>query len=86
MSVIRQITDEIEGVDGVKLLDVDPGATTNTGNSPLDTCNWIRTNMARLAVSLRVWHKYISIVRGGGIACQQNVSSTRKSPTAVGSH
>lgn len=29
MSVIRQITDEIEKVDGVKLLDVDPGATTN---------------------------------------------------------
>ena len=29
MNVIRQITDEIERVDGVKLLDVDPGATTN---------------------------------------------------------
>lgn len=29
MAVIRQITDEIERVDGVKLLDVDPGATTN---------------------------------------------------------
>lgn len=29
MSVIRQITDEIERIDGVKLLDVDPGATTN---------------------------------------------------------
>lgn len=29
MGVIRQITDEIEKIDGVKLLDVDPGATTN---------------------------------------------------------
>lgn len=29
MSVINQITDEIEKIDGVKLLDVDPGATTN---------------------------------------------------------
>ena len=29
MSVIKQITDEIEKVDGVKLLDVDPGAATN---------------------------------------------------------
>jgi len=29
MAVIRQITDEIEKIDGVKLLDVDPGATTN---------------------------------------------------------
>lgn len=29
MAVIKQITDEIERVDGVKLLDVDPGATTN---------------------------------------------------------
>ena len=29
LNVIRQITDEIEKVDGVKLLDVDPGATTN---------------------------------------------------------
>jgi len=29
MSVIKQITDEIENVDGVKLLDVDPGAATN---------------------------------------------------------
>lgn len=29
MGVIKQITDEIESVDGVKLLDVDPGATTN---------------------------------------------------------
>ena len=29
MAVIRQITDAIERVDGVKLLDVDPGATTN---------------------------------------------------------
>lgn len=27
--IIRQITDEIERVDGVKLLDVDPGVTTN---------------------------------------------------------
>jgi glutamate formiminotransferase/formiminotetrahydrofolate cyclodeaminase len=29
MEVIKQITDEIERVEGVKLLDVDPGATTN---------------------------------------------------------
>jgi len=29
MGVIRQITDEIETVDGVKLLDVDPGKATN---------------------------------------------------------
>lgn len=29
MSIIRQITDEVENVDGVKLLDVDPGVTTN---------------------------------------------------------
>lgn len=29
MSIIKQVTDEIEKVDGVKLLDVDPGATTN---------------------------------------------------------
>jgi glutamate formiminotransferase/formiminotetrahydrofolate cyclodeaminase len=29
MSVIKQITDEIEKIDGVKLFDVDPGATTN---------------------------------------------------------
>ncbi len=29
LHIIRQITDEIEKVDGVKLLDVDPGATTN---------------------------------------------------------
>lgn len=29
MSVIKQITDEIEKIDGVKLLDVDPGVTTN---------------------------------------------------------
>lgn len=29
MNVIRQITDEIERVEGVKLLDVDPGVTTN---------------------------------------------------------
>lgn len=29
MAVIRQITDVIERVEGVKLLDVDPGATTN---------------------------------------------------------
>ena len=27
--IIRQITDAIESVDGVSLLDVDPGATTN---------------------------------------------------------
>jgi len=29
MGIIRQITDEIEKVDGVKLLDVDPGKSTN---------------------------------------------------------
>lgn len=29
MSIIKQITDTIEAVDGVKLLDVDPGAATN---------------------------------------------------------
>jgi glutamate formiminotransferase / formiminotetrahydrofolate cyclodeaminase len=29
MAVIKQITDQIEGVEGVKLLDVDPGAATN---------------------------------------------------------
>lgn len=29
MSVIKQITDEIEKIEGVKLLDVDPGVTTN---------------------------------------------------------
>ena len=29
ISIIKQITAEIEKVDGVKLLDVDPGATTN---------------------------------------------------------
>ncbi len=29
LGVIKQITDEVEKVDGVKLLDVDPGATTN---------------------------------------------------------
>jgi glutamate formiminotransferase/formiminotetrahydrofolate cyclodeaminase len=29
MAVIKQITDSIERIDGVKLLDVDPGATTN---------------------------------------------------------
>ncbi len=29
MAVIKSITDEIEIIDGVKLLDVDPGATTN---------------------------------------------------------
>jgi glutamate formiminotransferase / formiminotetrahydrofolate cyclodeaminase len=29
MGIIKQITDEIERVDGVTLLDVDPGATTN---------------------------------------------------------
>ena len=29
MSVIKQITDEIESVEGVKLLNVDPGAATN---------------------------------------------------------
>ncbi len=29
MAIIRQITDEIEAVEGIKLLDVDPGAATN---------------------------------------------------------
>ena len=29
MGVIKQITDVIESVDGVTLLDVDPGAATN---------------------------------------------------------
>lgn len=29
LGIIKQITDEIETIDGVKLLDVDPGATTN---------------------------------------------------------
>jgi glutamate formiminotransferase/formiminotetrahydrofolate cyclodeaminase len=29
MSVIKQITDQMQSVDGVKLLDVDPGAATN---------------------------------------------------------
>lgn len=29
MSIIRQITDQIEGVEGVRLLDVDPGKATN---------------------------------------------------------
>lgn len=29
MGIIKQITDQIETVEGVKLLDVDPGATTN---------------------------------------------------------
>ncbi|MEO7539184.1 MAG: glutamate formimidoyltransferase, partial [Pyrinomonadaceae bacterium] len=29
MTVIKQITDEIERIDGVRLLDVDPGASTN---------------------------------------------------------
>lgn len=29
MGIIKQITDQIEAVDGVKLLDVDPGAATN---------------------------------------------------------
>ncbi|MCB0662988.1 MAG: glutamate formimidoyltransferase, partial [Saprospiraceae bacterium] len=29
MTLIKQITDEIESVEGVKLLDVDPGKATN---------------------------------------------------------
>ena len=29
MGIIKQITDQIESVEGVKLLDVDPGAATN---------------------------------------------------------
>jgi glutamate formiminotransferase / formiminotetrahydrofolate cyclodeaminase len=29
LTVIKQITDQIESIDGVRLLDVDPGATTN---------------------------------------------------------
>lgn len=43
MSVIKQITDEIGKIDGVKLLDVDPGATTNRtvvtfAGSPDEVC------------------------------------------------
>ncbi len=29
MNIIKQITNRIEGVDGVRLLDVDPGKATN---------------------------------------------------------
>ncbi len=29
MAVMKQITDQVESVDGVKLLDVDPGSSTN---------------------------------------------------------
>jgi glutamate formiminotransferase/formiminotetrahydrofolate cyclodeaminase len=29
MAIMKQITDQVETVDGVKLLDVDPGAATN---------------------------------------------------------
>jgi len=29
MAIIKQITDEIQSVEGVSLLDVDPGAATN---------------------------------------------------------
>ena len=29
MQIIKQITDEIEKIEGVKLLNVDPGAATN---------------------------------------------------------
>ena len=29
MKIIKQITDEIESVEGVRLLDVDPGKDTN---------------------------------------------------------
>ena len=29
MSIIKQITDEIESVDGIQLLDIDPGKATN---------------------------------------------------------
>ena len=29
MTIIKQITDEIESVEGVRLLDVDPGKATN---------------------------------------------------------
>ena len=29
LNIIRQITDEVESVKGVKLLDVDPGEATN---------------------------------------------------------
>ncbi|MEA3452304.1 MAG: glutamate formimidoyltransferase, partial [Bacteroidota bacterium] len=29
MNIIKQITDEIEKVEGIKLLDVDPGRATN---------------------------------------------------------
>ena len=34
MNVIRQITDEIETVEGVKLLDVDPGPDTKQNVIP----------------------------------------------------
>jgi glutamate formiminotransferase/formiminotetrahydrofolate cyclodeaminase len=44
MSIIKQITDVIEACDGVKLLDVDPGAATNRTvvtmvGTPEDVCN-----------------------------------------------
>ncbi len=29
MGIIKQITDEIETVEGIRLIDVDPGAATN---------------------------------------------------------
>ena len=29
MAIIKQITDQVETVEGVRLLDVDPGAATN---------------------------------------------------------
>ncbi|MDD4529231.1 MAG: glutamate formimidoyltransferase, partial [Bacteroidales bacterium] len=42
-NIIKQVVDEIEKVDGVKLLDVDPGATTNRTvitfvGEPKDVC------------------------------------------------
>ena len=43
MSIIRQITDEVESVKGVKLLDVDPGEATNrTGR-----CAWRAVAISR---------------------------------------
>ena len=44
MSIIKQITDVIEACDGIKLLDVDPGAATNRTvvtfvGTPDEVCN-----------------------------------------------
>ena len=43
MGIIKQITDVIEAVDGVKLLDVDPGAATNPkggGTHRYEAASW----------------------------------------------